>query len=93
MRTLLPVFLAAAGLCGCAAPLDAPLSPAFGQAVATMQAQVIPVAVSDLPPESSAARSVAAIGRYEKGEVKRLETQATSVIGGYATTTTGSPGK
>lgn len=92
MRTILPVFLAAAGLCGCAAPLDAPLSPAFGEAVATMRAQVIPVAMSDLPPETSGARGVAAIRRYEKGEVKRLETQATSEIGGNAATM-GSPGK
>jgi hypothetical protein len=91
MRILILVPLCAAGLVGCAAPLDAPLSPNFGLAVASMQAQVIPVAVSDLPPESSGARGVAAVRRYEKGEVKKLETQSTSVIG--AGVAMGSPGR
>jgi hypothetical protein len=84
MRILILVPLCAAGLVGCAAPVDAPLSPTFGQAVASMQVQVIPVAVSDLAPESSGARAVAAVRRYEKGEVKRLETQSTSAMGAGA---------
>lgn len=65
---------------GCATPLDAPMSPNFGQAVASMNVQIVPHQVSDLPPDSSARRSALAIERYEKGEVKKLETQATSEL-------------
>jgi uncharacterized lipoprotein YajG len=71
---------AAALLAGCATPLDTPLSPQLGQAVASMNAQIIPAAVSDEPPESSAARSAAAVRRYEQGKVKEPATTRTSGI-------------
>jgi hypothetical protein len=76
-----PLILSiSAGLAACQTPLDAPLSPTFGMAVASMQSQIVPVPESDLPPEGSAARSAAAIARYEKGEVKKLEAQRTSDV-------------
>lgn len=79
MRTLM---LLAAGLlgAGCTTPLDAPLSPTFGQAVASMQSQIIPAEVSLEPPPSSGRRAADAIGRLERGEVKQPDVQSTSDI-------------
>ena len=65
----------------CTTPLDAPLSPTLGQAVASMDAQIIPPTGIDLPPESSGARGVAAVGRYERGRVKQPPASGTSAIG------------
>lgn len=90
MRTLILASVCAIGLCGCAQSIDAPLSPTFGQAVASMDSQIIPAPVSDQPPPSSGARATAAVGRYEKGEVYRPETQNTSTLAG---STTGYSGK
>jgi hypothetical protein len=78
-----PLFLIpiVASLAGCATPLDAPLSPRFGEAVASMQAQVIPAAISSAPPQDPGARAVAAITRLQKGEVRKPESPATSTVG------------
>jgi len=83
MRTLILISACAAALGGCAQSIDAPLSSTFGQAVATMDSQIIPAPISDLPPSSSGAVAVAAIGRYEKGEVIKPESQSTSTLSGY----------
>lgn len=87
MRTLILMAVCAAGLSGCATQqnLDAPMSPEFGRAVASMETQIIPVRVSDQPPASSGAVGTAAVNRYLKGEVYKPETQSTSnvvVVGG-----------
>lgn len=81
MRTLILASLAAIGLSGCVQSVDAPMSPTFGQAVATMDTQIIPAKVSDEPPSTSGAAAAAALGRYEKGQVYPPETQSTSSIG------------
>lgn len=80
-----PLILASlcAGLCGCVQSIDAPLSPTFGQALASMDSQIIPAAVSSLPPPANGARAATAIGRLEKGQVYKPETQNTSSIAGY----------
>jgi hypothetical protein len=85
MRTLIigSVCALGLGLSGCAESLDAPLSTTFGQAVATMDTQIIPTHVSDQPPASSGEVGAAAVGRYQKGQVYRPETQATSTVGSY----------
>ncbi|WP_309089130.1 hypothetical protein [Phenylobacterium sp.] len=83
MRLVQPIILAAIialPLAACSTPIDAPLSPTFGQAVASMQSQIIPAEVSDLPPESSGRRGVEAIRRFERGEVRKVETQSTSTL-------------
>jgi hypothetical protein len=82
MRTFLLVSVCAAGLCGCADSVDAPLSPTFGQAVASMDTQIIPAPISDQPPAGSGEVGVAAVGRYDHGQVKPPETQTTSSSGG-----------
>ncbi|MCW2573913.1 MAG: hypothetical protein JWO88_3971 [Frankiales bacterium] len=69
-------------LAGCAERLDAPLSPNFGQAVASLDAQIVPAPPTEAPPEGSAARGVAAIRRYEKGQPRPLEPAGTSAQGG-----------
>jgi hypothetical protein len=81
----LAALCAAAG--GCQTPLDAPPSPTFGQAVASMQSQIIPAEVSNEPPESSAARGVAAIERYEAGKVDPLQNTTTSNVGSQGAAT------
>jgi len=75
---ILPVLF---GLAACTTPLDAPLSPTLGQAVASMDVQIIPAPADDRPPESSGARGVAAIKRYETGRVKQPRGAGTSEIG------------
>lgn len=85
MRTLILASVCAIGLCGCAQSIDAPLSPTFGKAVASMDTQIIPTPVSAEPPSGSGVHGTAAIGRYEKGEVYKPETQSTSTVGGYGT--------
>ncbi|RAK52535.1 hypothetical protein [Phenylobacterium deserti] len=79
----------------CTTPLDAPLSPTLGQAVASMDAQIIPPTETDLPPESSGARGVAAVDRYQRGRVKQPPVTGTSEVGmrqasGDMTSTSGS---
>jgi hypothetical protein len=69
------------GLCGCAQSVDAPLSTTFGKAVSSMDAQIIPTQVSDQPPAGSGEVAAAAVGRYQKGQVYRPETQSTADIG------------
>jgi hypothetical protein len=83
MRTLILASLCAA-LGGCIDSIDAPLSPTFGQAVASMDSQIIPAAVSSEPPPANGARAASAIGRLEKGEVYKPQTQNTSSIGGLS---------
>ena len=80
MRTFILISASAVALSGCAQSIDAPLSTNFGQAVATMDSQIIPAQISDQPPSSSGAVAAAAVGRYEKGEVKKPETQNTSNV-------------
>ncbi len=84
MRTLILAIVAATAavsLCGCVDSVDAPLSPTFGKAVATMDTQIIPTQVSDQPPASSGAVGAAAVGRYQKGEVYKPEIETTSAVG------------
>ncbi|MDB5466592.1 MAG: hypothetical protein JWQ46_1354 [Phenylobacterium sp.] len=85
MRRLLK-FAALLSLCmgatACANSLDAPLSPTFGQAVASLQSQIVPASVSTEPPVSSGARGAAAIQRLEKGQVMQPDYGATSALGG-----------
>jgi hypothetical protein len=78
MRTLLLMSVCAAGLGGCADNVDAPLSPTFGQAVASMDTQIIPAPISDQPPASAGEVGAAAVGRYYHGQIKAPETQSTS---------------
>jgi hypothetical protein len=81
MRTHTLAALCAAALAGCAAPLDAPLSPSLGEAVATLQSQIIPPpAADDRPGESSAARAAAAIARYDNGKVIPPAEASTSAV-------------
>jgi hypothetical protein len=76
-----------AGAGACQTPVDAPPSPTFGQAVASLQSQIIPADLGAEPPESSAARGVAAIKRYEAGKVTGLQNASTSnVRSSYAPT-------
>lgn len=82
MRTLILMSICAVALGGCVESLDAPLSPTFGKAVASMDAQIIPTPVSDQPPPSSGVVGVAAIGRYEKGQVYKPASPATSSVAG-----------
>lgn len=82
MRTLILAAVCAAGLCGCVQSIDAPLSPTFGQALASMDTQIIPVRPSAEPPSANGARAASAIGRLEKGEVYKPETPNTATIGG-----------
>jgi hypothetical protein len=72
--------LSALSLTACTAAMDeAP--PDFGRAVASMDSQIVPPAAdSDTPAESSGARGVEAIRRYERGEVKQPPQSATSDI-------------
>jgi len=77
MRSLLIVALCT-GVGACETPTDAPMSPIFGQAVASMDRQIIPVAVSDLPPEDSGARAALGIARADRGEPKQPNVQGTS---------------
>jgi hypothetical protein len=83
MRTLIigSVCALGLGLCGCVQSVDAPMSPTFGQAVATMDTQIIPTHVSDQPPASSGEVGAAAIGRYQKDQVYKPETQSTADVG------------
>ena len=80
-----PLILASlcAGLCGCVQSVDGPLSPTFGQAVASMDSQIIPAAVSSQPPPANGARAATAIERLEKGQVYKPQTQGTSIVVGY----------
>ncbi|CAN7415436.1 hypothetical protein LJR219_002648 [Phenylobacterium sp. LjRoot219] len=80
MRTLILTSVCAVGLCGCVQSIDAPLSPTFGQAVASMDTQIIPVRPSDQPPSANGARAASAIARLEKGEVYKPETANTSNV-------------
>jgi hypothetical protein len=82
MTRALAMLVAAVALAGCAERLDAPLSPAFGKAVASLDAQIVPPDPSDGPADSSASRGVAAVRRYEKGQPKPLEAAATTPQGG-----------
>ncbi|WP_374471717.1 hypothetical protein [Phenylobacterium sp.] len=93
MTLRLAMFVTAAGLGlgACSTPLDAPLSPSFGVAAATLQSQAIPPAPDPGPRASSAARGVAAIRRYEAGEVKEAETQAASQLGASSLSTAIAP--
>jgi hypothetical protein len=76
---LLFCLCAALGACS-STPLDAPLSATFGQAVASMRTQIIPSPETEELPQGSAARSAAAIARYQSGEVKPLEAHSTSEL-------------
>ena len=80
MRTLILLSACAIGLCGCAQSLDAPMSPVFGKAVATMDTQIIPTPVSDEAPTGSGVHGTNALGRYDADKVYKPETQATSAL-------------
>jgi hypothetical protein len=73
----------AAGCSSTASAVDAPLSPTFGVAVASLQAQIVP-ATTDGPLTSSAARGASAIRRYERGEPKTMGDYATSNVSSIA---------
>ncbi|CAN7382429.1 hypothetical protein LJR225_002386 [Phenylobacterium sp. LjRoot225] len=89
MRTLILMSVCAVGLCGCAQNLDAPLSPTFGRAVASMDTQIIPTPISSEPPSGSGVHGAAAIGRYDKGQVYKPETQNTSNVTSYSSSSGG----
>jgi hypothetical protein len=92
MRNLILASACAVGLCGCAQSLDAPLSSNFGKAVASMDTQIIPTPISDQPPAGSGVVGAAAIGRYEKGDVYKPETQNTSNVVSYGSSSGKSSG-
>lgn len=72
LRGLLPI--AAAGLgalaAGCSTPIDEPLSPAFGRAVASMDRQIIDPTPATGLPETSGERAATAVRNLHRGEVK-----------------------
>jgi hypothetical protein len=80
-----------AGLTGCAERADAPLSPTFGMAVASLQAQIVPPAAVPGPAQSSAARGIVAVTRYERGQPRALETAPTSNVAQGAPAPMGGP--
>jgi len=86
MRNSIIIAATVSLLGGCAQsldkPLDTPLSENFGKAVASMDAQIIPAEVSDLPPADTGARGAAAVARYEKDQVKQPVIASTSTVGG-----------
>ncbi|MDB5448761.1 MAG: hypothetical protein JWQ97_4078 [Phenylobacterium sp.] len=82
-RLTFPLLALAAGLAGCADRTDradAPLSATFGQAVASLQSQVIPPSPDQGATVSSAVRGAAAIRRYERGQPRPLEAAPTSSL-------------
>ena len=59
--------------------VDAPLSPVFGEARASMKEQIIAQGPpSDLPPSGSAVTGAAAIERYLRGAQKQPQQEDTS---------------
>ena len=73
---------------GCAERIDAPLSPTFGLAVASLDSQIAhPGPVDPRPPVSSGARGVAAIRRLEAGKVIVPATPTSDVSVATASTT------
>lgn len=86
LRSLLALTATAAGLSSCAwAPAASPDGAPFGLAAASLQAQAVPPSAEMLPAESSGARGVAAIGRYERGAVKVPPSGPTSEIAAQTT--------
>lgn len=79
MKPLL-ILAACAGLAACATPTDGPESATFGQAVASMDVQIVHRPVSSLPPEDSGARGTLAAQRLEKDKVKEPSAPETSDI-------------
>jgi hypothetical protein len=93
MSTLLRLLaVSAISLSACSTPIDAPMSTTFGEAVATLDKQIIPPPVpNDAPPESSATRGVLAVHRYERGEPRRPDTYSTSAVSSMAVTSGAGP--
>ena len=82
MRAL-AVILAAAGLAACASPADAPLSSTFGQAVASMDSQIIDPTPAEGLPETSGARAVMGIRKYQEDRVTQpVSTYTERIVSG-----------
>lgn len=79
MKRLLILALCG-GLSACNTATDAAMSDTFGQAVASMNSQIIPVAVSDQAPESSGARGAIGVHRSDNADPKPLEAEGTSDV-------------
>lgn len=84
MRTIAALTLAAAGLTACVGSVDGPQSAVFGEGLASVRAQAVPVTVSDAPPQTSGQAAAAAVQRYHEGKTKPVETYSTSTLGGLA---------
>ena len=54
---------------GCSEPLQEPLSPQFGRAIASMDSEISPADPSSAPPPGSGAVGAAAVERYQTGHV------------------------
>jgi hypothetical protein len=77
----LAIIILCAGICACNTPIDAPMSPTFGEAKASMNEHVIAQGPpSELPPTSSGVRAAAAIERYLRGDPKAPQAQSTSDV-------------
>jgi len=84
-----PVTLAAAlALAGCAERIDAPLSPTFGVAAASLDSQIAHPGPVDLrPPVTSGARAVLALRRYETDKVIQPANSSTSEVSASSVST------
>jgi hypothetical protein len=81
MRLAALAALAPLLLCGgCNTPLQEPLSPRFGAAVASLDVQIAPPDPSTAPPAGSGAVGAAAIARYQSGRVIQPNSADTSQI-------------
>lgn len=80
-----------AAAAACQSPMDEPMSPTFGRAVASLDAQIIPAAPDPRPPEGSAAVGVGAIRRYEHDAVKAPPSVYTSSVGSQMSNAPASP--
>jgi hypothetical protein len=81
---ILACCAAPALLAACAERADAPLSPTFGKAVASLDAQIVPAPPpTSAPAQTSAARAIVAARRYEADKPLPPQTASTSQVGGY----------
>jgi hypothetical protein len=81
LSTTAALALAAAALSACVSSIDGPQSPAFGEGLASVQAQAVEVAASDVPPETSGQVAAAAVERYKTGKTRPVEVYSTSTLG------------
>ncbi len=77
LAALGPLLLCA----GCDTPLQEPLSPSFGAAVASLDVQILPSDPNPAPPPGSGAVGAAAVARYQTGHVIEPNSAGTSEVG------------